>query len=146
MREITVLPSARTFWRMRRASAMCGNFRNSQKGNFMWRPSTTCLLYTSQNRQSPPVFLRTPGGWGSPGSCFSTRLLWRCVSPAPLPDGPGNVCREMCIRDSYISCIEEIAYRRGFINKEQLLELAKPLMKTAYGQYLVCLLYTSRCV
>ena len=30
----------------------------------------------------------------------------------------------------YISCIEEIAYRRGFINKEQLLELAKPLMKT----------------
>ena len=37
----------------------------------------------------------------------------------------------------YISCIEEIAYRRGCINKEQLLELAKPLMKTAYGQYLV---------
>ena len=37
----------------------------------------------------------------------------------------------------YISCIEEIAYRRGFISKEQLLELAKPLMKTAYGQYLV---------
>ena len=37
----------------------------------------------------------------------------------------------------YISCIEEIAYRRGFINKEQLLELAKPLMKAAYGQYLV---------
>ena len=37
----------------------------------------------------------------------------------------------------YISCIEEIAYRRGFIYKEQLLELAKPLMKTAYGQYLV---------
>ena len=37
----------------------------------------------------------------------------------------------------YISCIEEIAYKRGFIDKEQLLELAKPLMKTAYGQYLV---------
>ena len=37
----------------------------------------------------------------------------------------------------YISCIEEIAYKGGFINKEQLLELAKPLMKTAYGQYLV---------
>lgn len=36
----------------------------------------------------------------------------------------------------YISCIEEIAYRRGFINKEQLLELAKPLLKTEYGQYL----------
>ena len=36
----------------------------------------------------------------------------------------------------YISCIEEIAYKRGFITKEQLLELAEPLMKTAYGQYL----------
>lgn len=37
----------------------------------------------------------------------------------------------------YISCIEEIAYKRGFITKEQLLELAKPLMKTPYGQYMV---------
>lgn len=36
----------------------------------------------------------------------------------------------------YVSCIEEIAYRRGFINKEQLLKLAEPLMKTEYGQYL----------
>ncbi|HOO79171.1 MAG TPA: glucose-1-phosphate thymidylyltransferase RfbA [Lachnospiraceae bacterium] len=37
----------------------------------------------------------------------------------------------------YISCIEEIAYKRGFITREQLLELAKPLMKTDYGKYLV---------
>ena len=37
----------------------------------------------------------------------------------------------------YISCIEEIAYKRGFINKEQLLQLAEPLMKTNYGKYLV---------
>ena len=37
----------------------------------------------------------------------------------------------------YVSCIEEIAYRRGFIDREQLLKLAEPLMKTAYGQYLV---------
>ena len=36
----------------------------------------------------------------------------------------------------YISCIEEIAYKRGFISKEQLLKLAEPLMKTAYGKYL----------
>lgn len=36
----------------------------------------------------------------------------------------------------YISCIEEIAFRRGFIDKEQLLKLAEPLMKTAYGRYL----------
>ena len=37
----------------------------------------------------------------------------------------------------YISCIEEIAYKRGFIDKEQLLKLAEPLMKTEYGKYLV---------
>ena len=36
----------------------------------------------------------------------------------------------------YISCIEEIAYKRGFIDREQLLKLAEPLMKTNYGQYL----------
>lgn len=36
----------------------------------------------------------------------------------------------------YISCIEEIAYKRGFITKQQLLELAEPLMKTNYGKYL----------
>lgn len=37
----------------------------------------------------------------------------------------------------YISCIEEIAYKRGFIDKEQLVQLAQPLLKTEYGQYLV---------
>ena len=36
----------------------------------------------------------------------------------------------------YMSCIEEIAYKRGFITKEQLLERAKTLMKTDYGKYL----------
>lgn len=36
----------------------------------------------------------------------------------------------------YISCIEEIAYRRGFIGREQLLKLAEPLMKTDYGKYI----------
>src|SRR5687768_7812858 len=35
-----------------------------------------------------------------------------------------------------IGCIEEIAYRRGFITKDQLLELAKPLEKSGYGVYL----------
>ena len=37
----------------------------------------------------------------------------------------------------YISCIEEIAFKRGFIDKEQLLALAEPLLKTNYGKYLV---------
>lgn len=36
----------------------------------------------------------------------------------------------------YISCIEEIAYKRGFITRDQLLELAEPLLKTDYGKYL----------
>ena len=36
----------------------------------------------------------------------------------------------------YISCVEEIAYRNGFISKENLLELAERLKKTEYGQYL----------
>ncbi len=37
----------------------------------------------------------------------------------------------------YISCVEEIAYKRGFITNEQLRKLAEPLLKTAYGQYLI---------
>lgn len=36
----------------------------------------------------------------------------------------------------YIACIEEIAFRRGYITQDQLLALSKPLMKTEYGQYL----------
>ena len=37
----------------------------------------------------------------------------------------------------FVSCLEEIAYRQGYISKAQLLELAKPLLKTEYGQYLL---------
>jgi len=36
-----------------------------------------------------------------------------------------------------IGYIEEIAYSNGWINKEQLSELAKPLSKTHYGKYLM---------
>ncbi|MFN4308399.1 glucose-1-phosphate thymidylyltransferase RfbA [Sulfurihydrogenibium azorense] len=36
-----------------------------------------------------------------------------------------------------IGCIEEIAYNNGWITKDQLLELAKPLKKTDYGKYLL---------
>jgi glucose-1-phosphate thymidylyltransferase len=40
----------------------------------------------------------------------------------------------------YIACIEEIAYRRGYINEDQLQQLAIPLLKTDYGQYLLDLI------
>jgi len=39
-----------------------------------------------------------------------------------------------------ISCIEEIAYKKGFIDKEQLRKVAEPLVKSGYGQYLLDLI------
>ena len=38
-----------------------------------------------------------------------------------------------------IGCIEEIAYRNGFISKEQLKKIAEPLVKSGYGKYLLLL-------
>lgn len=39
----------------------------------------------------------------------------------------------------YVSCIEEIAYRKGYINKAQLVKLAYPMLKTDYGKYLMAI-------
>ncbi len=36
----------------------------------------------------------------------------------------------------YISCIEEIAFKKGYITREQLLKLAEPMLKTEYGKYM----------
>ena len=36
-----------------------------------------------------------------------------------------------------IGCLEGIAYRRGWINEEKMYELAKPMIKNEYGQYLL---------
>ena len=36
-----------------------------------------------------------------------------------------------------IGCIEEIAYRKGFITKEQLCQIAEPIRKSGYGEYLL---------
>ncbi|WP_102348325.1 glucose-1-phosphate thymidylyltransferase RfbA [Bacillus sp. Marseille-P3661] len=38
-----------------------------------------------------------------------------------------------------VACLEEIAYRKGYIDKSQLLKLAEPLKKNEYGQYLITL-------
>lgn len=39
-----------------------------------------------------------------------------------------------------IGCIEEIAYRQGFISKEELIKIAEPLLKSGYGEYLLNLI------
>jgi len=39
-----------------------------------------------------------------------------------------------------VACLEEIAYNKGYINKEQLLALAQPLVKNLYGEYLINLI------
>jgi glucose-1-phosphate thymidylyltransferase len=36
-----------------------------------------------------------------------------------------------------IGCIEEVAFRMGFISEEELKEIATPLVKSGYGQYLL---------
>lgn len=41
---------------------------------------------------------------------------------------------------TYVACLEEIAYRKGWISKERVKKLSEPLMKTRYGQYLIELL------
>lgn len=43
-----------------------------------------------------------------------------------------------------IGCIEEIAYQEGFISREQLEQLAKPLLKSGYGEYLLNVLKDAR--
>ncbi|ADR22469.1 glucose-1-phosphate thymidylyltransferase [Marivirga tractuosa] len=43
-----------------------------------------------------------------------------------------------------IGCIEEVAFRMGFIDKEQLQKLAKPLVKSGYGEYLMRLIKQSK--
>ena len=50
----------------------------------------------------------------------------------------GNFIETVQKRQSlYIACLEEIAFLKGYISKEKLLELAEPLKKTNYGQYLI---------
>ncbi|MEJ8734523.1 MULTISPECIES: glucose-1-phosphate thymidylyltransferase RfbA [Mediterraneibacter] len=58
-------------------------------------------------------------------------------TPEALIDAADFVAAFQNRQGLYISCIEEIAYRRGFIDREQLLKLAEPIEKTAYGQYLL---------
>jgi glucose-1-phosphate thymidylyltransferase len=54
-----------------------------------------------------------------------------------LLDAADFVCAFQKRQGLYVSCIEEIAYKRGFIDRDRLIELAQPLLKTAYGAYLM---------
>ena len=54
-----------------------------------------------------------------------------------LLDAADFVCAFQKRQGLYISCIEEIAYKKGFIDRQQLVQLAQPLLKTAYGEYLM---------
>ncbi len=58
-------------------------------------------------------------------------------TPDALNDATNFVATFQKRQGLYISCIEEIAYKRKFIDKEQLLKLAEPINKTEYGKYLI---------
>ena len=58
-------------------------------------------------------------------------------TPEALIDAADFVASFQNRQGLYISCIEEIAYKRKFIDQKQLERLAKPIEKTAYGQYLL---------
>ena len=48
-------------------------------------------------------------------------------------------CRLETRQGLKVSCIEEIAWRKGYISTEQLMKLAAPLQKSGYGDYLMTL-------
>lgn len=58
-------------------------------------------------------------------------------NPDALLDAANFVSTFQKRQGLYISCIEEIAYKKNFINREQLLCLAEPIKKTDYGKYLL---------
>ncbi|WP_130837448.1 glucose-1-phosphate thymidylyltransferase RfbA [Lachnoclostridium sp. Marseille-P6806] len=58
-------------------------------------------------------------------------------NPDALLDAADFVAAFQKRQGLYISCIEEIAYKKGFIDREALLRLSEPLARTEYGQYLV---------
>ena len=58
-------------------------------------------------------------------------------TPEALIDAADFVASFQNRQGLYISCIEEIAYKRGFIDANQLMRLAEPVKKTAYGQYMI---------
>lgn len=69
---------------------------------------------------------------------FNRGMAWLDTgSPAGMLQASQFVQTVQNVQGMYISCIEEIAYRRGFITKEQLRSIGKELKMTDYGKYIL---------
>ena len=69
---------------------------------------------------------------------FNRGMAWLDTgSPSGMLQASQFVQTVQTVQGMYISCIEEIAYRRGFINKEQLQAIGESLKMTDYGQYIL---------
>lgn len=69
---------------------------------------------------------------------FNRGMAWLDTgSPSGMLQASQFVQTVQTVQGMYISCIEEIAYRRGFITIEQLREIGEELKMTEYGQYLL---------
>ena len=66
--------------------------------------------------------------WFDTGTCDS------------LLEAQNFIKQEQEKNEKYIGCIEEIAYKNGWINKEQIIKMAKQLQNTEYGKYLLKLI------
>lgn len=80
--------------------------------------------YLKQNKLRVELFGRGMA-WLDTGTCEG------------LTEASGFVQAIQKRQSLYIACIEEIAFRQGWINKQQLLQLAEPMKKTEYGQYMI---------
>ena len=69
---------------------------------------------------------------------FNRGMAWLDTgSPAGMLQASQFVQTVQTVQGMYISCIEEIAYRRGFITKEQLYTIGEELKMTDYGKYIL---------
>lgn len=69
---------------------------------------------------------------------FGRGVTWLDTgAPAGLREAADLVAVVQRRQGIYISCIEEIAYQRGYISAEQLRKLAGPMLQTEYGQHLI---------